>query len=52
MKVRPSVKKMVEAYQRIKETGLQNIRLGNLGVFARTEADQQYLIDNVDPGAY
>jgi len=48
----PSVKEMVAAYQRVKATGLQNIRLGNLGVFARTEADQKYLTDHVDPDAF
>jgi hypothetical protein len=31
----------------VKATGLKNIRLGNLGVFVRTEADQRFLIDNV-----
>ena len=49
---KPSVIEMVEAYQRVKKTGLQNIRLGNLGVFASTEDDQKYLTANVDRGAY
>ena len=49
---RPSVAQMVEAYQRVKSTGLKHIRLGNLGVFARTEADQTFLTENVDPGAF
>ncbi|MGD9080552.1 MAG: radical SAM protein [Desulfobacterales bacterium] len=48
----PTVVEMVEAYRRIKAVGLKNIRLGNLGVFARSEADQAYLMENVDPGAY
>ena len=48
----PSVAEMVEAYHRVKNVGLNNIRLGNLGVFARSEADQAYLMENVDPGAY
>jgi pyruvate-formate lyase-activating enzyme len=48
----PQVKEMVEAYQRVKATGLQNIRLGNLGVFASTERDRHYLAAHVDPGAY
>lgn len=48
----PSVEEMVEAYQRVKATGLQNIRLGNLGDFASTEKDQQYLMANVEPGVY
>ena len=49
---RPTVAQMVAAYQRVKAAGLTHIRLGNLGVFARTEADQAYLTENVDPGAY
>ncbi|MFC1811872.1 radical SAM protein [Thermodesulfobacteriota bacterium] len=49
---RPTVKEMVKSYQKIKATGLQNIRLGNLGVFVRTEADQKYFADHVAPGAY
>ncbi len=48
----PSVTEMIEAYQRVKATGLKNIRLGNVGVFARTKEDQEYLMNNVDDGAY
>ena len=48
----PSVKEMVSAYKRVKSTGLRNVRLGNLGVFARATADRLYLMDNVDPSAY
>ena len=49
---RPTVKEMVEAYNRVKATGLKNIRLGNVGVFARTEEDQQYLLANVEKGVF
>ena len=48
----PTVVEMVEAYQRVKMVGLNNIRLGNVGVFARSEADQTYLMENVDPSAF
>ena len=48
----PTVVEMVDAYRRVKAVGLKNIRLGNIGVFARSEADQAYLMENVDPGAY
>jgi pyruvate-formate lyase-activating enzyme len=48
----PSVKEIVEAYHRVKETGLKNIRIGNIGVFARTKEDQEYLVKNVNEGAY
>lgn len=44
----PTVKEMVEAYQRVKATGLQNIRLGNIGVFVHSEQDQDYLKAHVD----
>jgi pyruvate formate lyase activating enzyme len=49
---RPTVAQMVEAYQQVKAAGLTQIRLGNLGVFAPTETDQAFLMENVDPGAY
>lgn len=48
----PTVQEIVAAYEKAKAIGLQNIRLGNLGVFARTQKDQQYLVDHVDKGAY
>jgi pyruvate formate lyase activating enzyme len=44
----PSVIEMVEAYQRVKATSLQHIHLGNVGIFARTEEDRQYLMAYVD----
>jgi pyruvate-formate lyase-activating enzyme len=49
---RPSVSEMVEAYQRAKAVGLTHVRLGNVGVFAPTEADRAFLMKNVDPAAY
>jgi pyruvate-formate lyase-activating enzyme len=48
----PTVFEMVDAYRRVKAAGLKNVRMGNIGVFARSEADQAYLMQNVDPGAY
>jgi pyruvate-formate lyase-activating enzyme len=48
---RPTAVEMVEAYRRVKAVGLKNIRLGNIGVFTRSEADQALLAENVDPGA-
>ena len=48
----PSATEMVEAYEQVKATGLKNIRLGNVGVFVRSEEDQKYLMDNVDEGVY
>ena len=48
----PSTQEMIEAYEQVKSTGLENIRLGNLGVFVRTEKDQEYLMANIDRCAY
>jgi len=48
----PTVREMVEAYQAAKSVGLENVRLGNVGIFAKTERDQAYLMANVDKGAY
>jgi hypothetical protein len=39
---------MIEAYHRVTASGLKNIRLGNIRVFARTKEDQEYLMANVD----
>ncbi len=48
----PTVHQMVTAYQRVKAAGLKRVRIGNLGVFLHSEADQNYLTNNVDPGDY
>ena len=48
----PTVVEMVEAYHRVKATGLQHIRLGNVGVFVRTDEDRRYLTAHVDQAAY
>ena len=47
-----AVSEMVEAYQKTKATGLQSIRLGNIGVFAGSEEDMAYLTRNVEQGAF
>ena len=44
----PDAREMVAAYSRIKKTGLQNIRIGNLGVFVRSEEDRKYLLANIE----
>jgi hypothetical protein len=46
-----TAEEMVEAYQRVKSVGLTRVRLGNVGVFARTDRDQQYLMSHVDRDA-
>jgi pyruvate-formate lyase-activating enzyme len=48
----PTAEEMVDAYQKAKSAGLKNIRLGNLGVFIRTEEDQKYLLSNVASNAF
>lgn len=34
---------MLEAYARVKHVGLTNVRLGNIGIFVRTEEDLELL---------
>lgn len=48
---KPNPKEMVEAYTKVKSAGLQNIRLGNLGVFLQSEEDREYFMANVDINA-
>lgn len=40
----PTVREMADAYLAAKQAGLENVRLGNLGVFLRRDEDYQYLI--------
>lgn len=48
----PTVQEMVEAYQCVKRIGLENVRLGNIGVFAGSEENMRYLAENVESGGY
>jgi len=41
----PSLEDMVEAFQRCRDAGLRNVRLGNLGVFARNDRDYEVLAE-------
>jgi pyruvate-formate lyase-activating enzyme len=43
----PTTPEMISAYERAKAAGLQNVRLGNLGVFVKTQADQELLTRHV-----
>ena len=45
----PTVSEMIAAYDKVKSTGLQHVRLGNLGVFVKTDADQRFLNRHVVP---
>ncbi len=40
----PNLHQMLEAYRACREAGLQNVRLGNLGQFIKTEQDYQILL--------
>ncbi len=44
----PTTREMIEAYYKVKSTGLKNIRLGNMGVFIRNQEDRDYLLANVE----
>ena len=35
----PNLEQMLEAYKRVKDRGLKNVRLGNIGIFVRTEEE-------------
>ncbi len=48
----PTVEEIVDAYHGVKSAGLKNIRIGNVGVFARTQEDQAYLMSHVDKGSF
>ena len=48
---RPNTKEMVKAYKKVQSTGLQNIRLGNLGVFIHNDEDRDYLLAKIDMSA-
>jgi pyruvate formate lyase activating enzyme len=39
----PNVSQMLEAYGKTRDVGLRNVRLGNIGVFVRTEEDLEAL---------
>ena len=40
----PTLMEMVKAYMAVEDVGLKNVKLGNIGVFARTEEDIDLLI--------
>ncbi|MBW1982534.1 MAG: radical SAM protein, partial [Deltaproteobacteria bacterium] len=48
----PSVEEMVDAYEAVRGAGLILVRLGNVGVFASTEKEREYLAARVDDSAY
>lgn len=47
----PTTEEMVQAYDDAKANGLRNVRLGNLGVVLRSEADLRLIRDHTAPNA-
>jgi pyruvate-formate lyase-activating enzyme len=47
----PTVEEMAGAWEGVRAAGLTRVRLGNLGVFARTGEDREYLASRVDGDA-
>nr|HID59259.1 radical SAM protein [Desulfobacterales bacterium] len=39
----PNLEQMLEAYAKVKDVGLKNVRLGNIGMFVRTEEELELL---------
>ena len=48
----PNTAEMTAAYLQVKKVGLKNVRLGNLEIFCKTDADRRYLEKNVDKTDY
>jgi pyruvate formate lyase activating enzyme len=48
----PAKEEMARSYLAMKEAGLQNIRLGNLGVFIKDKKDLAFLTDKLGDEAY
>jgi pyruvate-formate lyase-activating enzyme len=42
---RPTLEQMITAYERVKETGLQHVRLANIGVFVSNNREMEILMD-------
>lgn len=45
----PTTAEMIAAYEKVKAAGMKNVRLGNLGVFVKADADFELLIKHVPP---
>jgi pyruvate-formate lyase-activating enzyme len=48
----PNVEEMIRAYEAARKAGLTQVRLGNLGIFARRVEDFRLLEERVDGRAY
>ncbi len=47
----PNVIEMIQGYLALKETGLSKVKIGNLGVFCKTEKDWNILLGLIDKNA-
>lgn len=47
----PTVKEMAKSYNAMREEGLENLRMGNQGLFVKSSEDVQYLVDAIGPEA-
>ncbi|MHA1926926.1 MAG: radical SAM protein [Candidatus Thorarchaeota archaeon] len=45
----PTVQEMAESFSAMRKEGLENLRIGNKGVFLKTKEDLQYLVDIIGP---
>jgi len=45
----PTAQEMAESYIAMQEEGIENLRLGNQGVFLKSNEDRQYLVDTIGP---
>jgi len=48
----PELSEMIDAYLAVKSIGLKNVRLGNTGIFAKTDEEYHILEEMLGPGAY
>ncbi|MFX1575109.1 MAG: radical SAM protein [Promethearchaeota archaeon] len=48
----PKLDEIIETYNVVKEVGLKQIQIGNIGVFAKNEDEIKRLIDSVGPEAF
>jgi len=43
----PKAEEIIETYEKVRETGLENVRIGNLGVFLKTDKDYKLYEERV-----
>jgi pyruvate formate lyase activating enzyme len=48
----PNLSEMIWAYQEVKKVGLKNVRLGNTGIFAKSEKEIEILLEKVGLGNF